>query len=208
MACSKQSGASSSTELFARAVAIRPGSVAIVDSAMGMARKADAIMRKQQIKAAADEIMRMLRGAGLVYDETVDIDNIGVHPENRFGSGPTALNVHKLISAIIEMGWSWLECGGARAFEAQTDPEKRATQETFNCTNIERADGQLAGVRMADLRILTVTCSHTVAGVRAVKHGAKSDVLKEELLSPDGNISKEKVFEYSRLEQSKNGYHS
>ena len=189
--------ACASADLISRARALCSEIVEIMDDAMGMSRKASATMRKQQIKAAADEIISKLCAAGLAYNDTIDVDSIGVHEENRFGSGLSAADVHELIARIIEMGWSWVECAGARAFETQTAQEARAVQERFNSVNIERANGQLAELRLADMRIVTVTCSHTIAGVRAIKHGVKSEVLKQELLTIDGNISKEKVLEYS-----------
>jgi hypothetical protein len=79
----------------------------------------EAIRMEAQIKPTAEKIMKMLQEADLAYFEHVKFNRIGVHPDNRFGSGLMPWAVHALLLRIINAGWSWGECCGCIAFEVR-----------------------------------------------------------------------------------------
>ena len=128
--------------------------------------------RKAKIKTVADEIMILLESHGLAYKEVVKPRACCVHPENRFGAGIEAHDVHHLLSAIMREGWSWMECVGARAIELSPGSTGKM-QLDFNETLHSASEGMLAPVMRHDVKILTLTCSHTVAGLRCVLSGCK-----------------------------------
>ena len=86
----------------------------------------DAYGSRSKMKSSLEAITRMLMAAGLAYMEWIPIWRLGVHRENRFGSGLVASPVLKLLWKIIEAGWSWAECAGGICFEAPaTQKEKQ-----------------------------------------------------------------------------------
>eukprot|EP00959_Pyramimonas_sp_CCMP1952_P190116 3977123-Pyramimonas_sp.AAC.1 len=56
---------------------------------------------------------------------------------------------------------------------------------------VSRSDGMLAKLHKHDLRYLTLAGSHTIAGVRAVKHGCKTTL--DEYADSEGRLSRDKV---------------
>jgi hypothetical protein len=147
--------------------------------------------RKAKIKTVADSICTLLLSRGLAYKEKVRAALVGVHPENRFGMGVEPLDVHELLKSIVLQGWSWLEVVGARAFEVA--PSDGDTFD-FNDRLAKSSEGLLAKVEQHELRITSVTCGHTNAGLRCVLGGSKSYI---DDITTDGSICQQKVLEMS-----------
>eukprot|EP00959_Pyramimonas_sp_CCMP1952_P277321 5797838-Pyramimonas_sp.AAC.1 len=141
---------------------------------------------KTQKKSAADAICDLLVTNGMAFYEQVDNRHVLVHPQNRDGVGLEGSDVHDLIDFIVSAGFSMGETAGARCI--QVNPNN-SDQLIFNDTLVEKSAGMLAPVVREDARVLSVTCSTTTAGLRAVAAGCKTHV---ERLASGGFLSKEK----------------
>ena len=143
------------------------------------------------IKTTADHIIGLLMARNLAYKLRIIIDQLGVHPQNRFGMGVEAFDVHELLMDILRQGFSWLEVVGARCFEvAPSGTTAHKQQVQFQKNLHDASDGLLALMDPADLRFLTVTCSHTLQGLRCVKHGTSTTQAE---IETNGKISMDKV---------------
>ncbi|CAK0858078.1 unnamed protein product [Prorocentrum cordatum] len=143
---------------------------------------------KGQMKAKADQICEMLYHAELGYFERIKSQHSVVDCCNRWGMGVDPVDVHSLLSRIIHQGWSDNELETPRCFEII--PSKADEVFTFNQKLWSASAGQLAPVVKHDMRISTVTCSHTAAGQKAVLAGCASN---DSALSTDGALCRAKV---------------
>ena len=143
--------------------------------------------------AIADQMVGILEAAGLAEEKTYSLDSIGTHPQNRMWVKLEAHSVHSLLDKITKgnVGWSLKQLRSPRAFE-RADGDLGEWQLKENIDLVESAGGLLAPVSK-HMRIITVTCSHTVAGVRAVVHGCKSPLVA--LCDDKGCLSAKKVYE-------------
>eukprot|EP00959_Pyramimonas_sp_CCMP1952_P289756 6060052-Pyramimonas_sp.AAC.1 len=122
-----------------------------------------------QIRTAAERIVKMLIAAGLAFVNKCQCDNVGTHMHNRDGTGLDVEKVHTLAQRICNQGWVWEEVRNAWAFEMPPGDQRQA-QFQFNVQLVNSAEGYLAPWEDINaLRYLSVTSSHTVAGLRCVK---------------------------------------
>jgi hypothetical protein len=144
-------------------------------------------------EALLEDIMKMLSGANLAYVTRKANASVWVDMCNRFGAGLDTKDVNDLLYKIVtEKGWSTLACVKARAFEREPGETE---QYQFNLKLVEASDGYLAPVDPHEPNIiLSFSCSHTVAGLRALAAGCKSN---HEQLAVDGLLNKEKVLDMS-----------
>ncbi len=146
-------------------------------------------------EALGDMIVQLLLDSKLAYAERRPNEGVWVHPQNRFGAGLDTTDVHALLHLIVtEKGWSWAACAKARAIEMNPSGDVHKRQLEFNQKLSSAADGFLAPVDPHDRAILSIACSHTVAGLRAVNAGCKT--VKEDM-AVDGMLNKEKVMDIS-----------
>eukprot|EP00959_Pyramimonas_sp_CCMP1952_P391880 8212182-Pyramimonas_sp.AAC.1 len=82
------------------------------------------------------------------------------------------------------------ETAGARRFQINPRNPKREEQISFNERLVDKSAGMPAPVAREDARVLSVTCSTTTAGLRAVAAGCKTHV---GFLGMNGYLSKEKI---------------
>ncbi|CAK0904006.1 unnamed protein product, partial [Prorocentrum cordatum] len=160
----------------------------------------------KQIRSAAERIVKMLVSSGLAYVNRCQCVNVGTHNQNRDGTGLDVEKVHQLILLICNQGWVWEEVRNAWAFELPPG-EEGDEQYRFNVALAESADGYLAPWTDKNmLRFLSVTSSHTIAGIRCVKcrFGSKS---LQDAISTDGRVSRDRVYDLapSYLEPVDNG---
>ena len=80
--------------------------------------------------------------------------------------------MHDLLQWIVRQGWSAEEVKGARAIEVAPG-EVGQSQVQFNANLATASDGLLAPPGFST-RALSVSCSHTNAGLRAIQNGCKS----------------------------------
>ena len=89
-----------------------------------------------------DYICTILRNAKLSAQRWVPVDVVGVHPDNRGGSGLVPVDVHDLLLQIATQGWSWAEC---TALASEIPPgEEGERWRAFNKELADKADGLLA----------------------------------------------------------------
>ncbi|CAK0899454.1 unnamed protein product [Prorocentrum cordatum] len=155
-----------------------------------------------QIRTAAERIVKMLIVAGLAFVNKCQCDNVGTHMHNRDGTGLDVEKVHMLAQRICNQGWvwAWEEVRNAWAFEMPPGDQRQA-QIQFNVQLANSAEGYLAPWQDINaLRYLSVTSSHTVAGLRCVKSDQAG-------ISTSGKASRDVVSEIapSYLEAVDNG---
>ncbi len=151
-------------------------------------------------KALGDTIVAMLIANGLAYEEVIRNGAVGVHDANRFGAGLLPADVIILHAEIIRDGWSWHEVlGRARAFEVAPGAKGHA-QLGANLSLWQASGGMLAPVIREDIRILSVGCSHTVAGLRC---GAASTLVPQDVADKVTGMPLERVTTNQRWSMSK-----
>ena len=77
--------------------------------AKGMAHEIQSIMAEGFGRDRANKVLGLLEAAGLLVEEVMDIDHLGIHPSNRAGVGAVPQGVHQLLYKIIHDGFIWLE---------------------------------------------------------------------------------------------------
>jgi hypothetical protein len=149
--------------------------------------------KQTRIKTVVDKILEMALESGLAYKEKVSNAAVGVDPSNRYGDGLHPLDVHELLLEIAHQGWSNAEVQRACAAELLPGAAGQAAKD-FNARLVANSDGLLAPLDPDAIRLTTVACSHTVAGLRVALFGARG-VHKE--ICVDGFVSKERLMELS-----------
>ncbi|CAK0833484.1 unnamed protein product [Prorocentrum cordatum] len=146
----------------------------------------------KQIMVAAEGIIKLLVGKKLATEKVwIKILQVGTHQENRFGVGLEVTDVHDFLEVIIFGGFGYDKCVGAVCFEMAPSGKAREAQWAFNEPLTSSSSGYLPAFEPPDLKYLSVTCSHTVAGARCVAPSAKGTM--DQILDDRGNIAREKV---------------
>ena len=114
-----------------------------------------------------NKIIDVLSKAKLVTTRVCKLSELLVHPRNRSGLGVNAFNAHANLAVIKAVGADRKELKKATAFELCPLGDTQQAQLAFNHRLVEQSDGLLSPVCGSE-RLLTVACSHTVAGFRAV----------------------------------------
>ena len=121
---------------------------------------------KGKMKSVLEKILQVLLAVGLATKDKMKCDRMGVHPDNRFGTGVDPMQVHTLLWMIVQQGWAWLEVAG-RAIAFAVSPKRAKEQRAFNENLVELSGGTLAPIG-PDLRALTVAGSHTTQVLKAL----------------------------------------
>ena len=145
---------------------------------------------KVGVFAFQEHVLTVLEKAKLSEKRRIQVDNVGVHPQNREGVGLVPIDVHDLLLAIASAGWSWSECREALAGEIPPNDNGHAWR-IFNENLAEKSDGLLAKVNPDLLEVCTARGSHTTAGVRCMKLGSRG--IHPQLCDSFGQISKAKI---------------
>lgn len=135
-------------------------------------------------------LLDIIHKAGLSEkDVLIDVSLVGVHPDNREGSGLVAADVQQLLSIMVQAGYvrnktKLLVCEipGGKLGEFWR---------SFNDKIAEQSDGFLPPSRSSFMKYVTVQGSHTTGAIRCVKFGARS---AHKTLG-DGCISSSKIIE-------------
>ena len=69
------------------------------------------------IVSIVDAILAILVAQGLAMWKRLLPNEVGVHPSNRYGFGVSWAIMHKLMSKIKRLGFSWFACQGAVCIE-------------------------------------------------------------------------------------------
>ena len=104
----------------------------------------------------------------IVYTRIARIGEIAVHPLNRSGMGVDPFEVHRKLSAILEVGADLSLLAKATCFELPPAGPEREAALAFNASLIKASNGLLAPLT-GDERLLSVACSHSTAGFRAAQ---------------------------------------
>ncbi|CAK0908805.1 unnamed protein product [Prorocentrum cordatum] len=161
-------------------------------------QNADEQGAKQQ-NAAADKLAQLLLEKGLAYRATAVPDDVGVHPDNRFGIGVEWHEVHILAGIIIRSGWSWSEVKDPVAIEVGNGDEG-SKQVRFNEELVASSEGYLARASNT-MKMLSIACSNTNQVLRCILHCTKS--YETEFVNEDGCISQDAVLRaYTRIKEA------
>ena len=142
-------------------------------------------------EAFSEEIVDVLKKAGLCKVVWLDVECIGVHPENRSESMLIPIDVHDLLWQIVVRGWVWKKCS-IMAYGIPTG----LIGENWKAKNVELtvgADGLLAACNPSLLKVVTARGSHTCAAVRCMKYATRG--VHPEICGADGCVSQSKIFE-------------
>ena len=138
---------------------------------------------------SVEQILGLLKRAGLAYEQRIHAQFVGVHPSNRYGQGVQPSEVHSLMEDIASLGWSWAKVTQATFIELPVGP-LGVQYEQFNAELAAGSGEQLAPVAPGGLRFLSLACGHTNQGLRAAHFGVKS---ASSLLAENGRLSERKI---------------
>ena len=145
----------------------------------------DAPYEQAMLKSKLDQIKQIALEANLAYVNAYPPKMVGIHPDNREGSGCSGVDMHELGAGIIGSGWSMEETKSACAFEDQND--KRGALFTVQ---LQRDSSLLPTQVLEEIKLLAVACCHTNQFLVAVEQGVETD---KAILAIDGRMSRSKV---------------
>ena len=148
-----------------------------------------------QLKATYAEIKQLLLSNRLATLTKIDNAAILVCPSNRFGTGLDVSDVHSILDDVCAVGVDWELMGVPMCFQL---PEGEDGEKIihFNEELANSSNGFLSPVdrhHQEDF-VMSVTCSHKVAGLRCVQAAcAHIEKLKENIgtLTNGGKLSVE-----------------
>ncbi|CAE7273220.1 unnamed protein product [Symbiodinium sp. CCMP2592] len=141
-------------------------------------RKGDFLVRNVQ------QIFAVLKRHSLLQRMRIPPKAVGVHPANRDGSCLVVQDVHELLDNISAVGFEPTRTNPI-AIEASSEAEQ-----VFNKQLVESAGGQLGRLELGELKVLSLSSSHTNFALRLVADGAPH---KSEVISVQGSLSLELV---------------
>ena len=142
------------------------------------------------VEAFQEDIIERIRSAGLLESKWLQVDHVGVHPDNREKAMLVPIDVHDLLKRMANDGWSYKKWE-AMACEIPAGPVGEAWRK-MNERLAEGSDGMLAPYQGDMLEVLTGRGSHGTAALRAMKVGAKG--VHPEVCA-EGYVSKSKICE-------------
>ncbi|CAK0802170.1 unnamed protein product, partial [Prorocentrum cordatum] len=143
----------------------------------------------EALKAKSHELIEQLLANDLAVKAVHDCKEVGVHCDNRDGIGIEVPDVHVLIQRICQAGWD-PRVPTAIAFERPDGPQGKKMMD-FNLKLIADSDGHLAPLIDHEVKIFSVSSSHTVAGHRCVRHGSLTTL--SDTFSTDSRLAAEKI---------------
>ena len=82
---------------------------------------------KQGVQVVQQYLLQVLLHSGLSDDRWIDVEKVGVHPDNREKAGLVPIDVHDLLLCIVKMGWSWVECAAMGLWPLRSLLTRKAT---------------------------------------------------------------------------------
>lgn len=136
--------------------------------------------------SAWDEIKHLLIEAKVAWIAQTPPEFVGVHPDNRSGTGVGGSEAHWHGFKIYKAGFSWSKAADATAFEVapgQTHAQRK------NDEMVSLSGGLIP--KLSQLKLLSVGGGHTNTWLRAIKAGCRSAV--PELADATGHLSVDKL---------------
>ena len=144
------------------------------------------------VQVFQEALLEKIRAAGLLKDgQFFQCDVVGVHPDNREGTGIVPGDAHDLVQRIFLDGWRMklVDCVACYIPPTAEGKEWR----NFNEKLAQESGGLLPPCQPSFLQIVTSRGSHTTAGLRIVKMGARA---VHDDLALDGRVSSSKICEH------------
>ena len=135
-----------------------------------------------------DVLVEKIRSANLLEDNVfIQVEQAGVHIDNREGTGMVPMDVHDLLLRIFQDGLNMkmVDCLATWIPESAEGQKWR----DFNERLALESNGLLPPVQKSFLKIVTVRGSHTTGAVRCVKLGARG---VHEQVCNEGHVSRSK----------------
>ena len=133
-----------------------------------------------------DEIKQILIEAKVAWAAQTPPEFVGVHPDNRSGTGVGGSEAHFHGFKIYKAGFSWSKAADATAFEAAPGQTHAHLK---NDEMVSLSGGLIP--KLSQLKLLSVGGGHTNTWLRAVKAGCRSAV--PELADETGHLSVDKL---------------
>ena len=145
------------------------------------------------VEAFQEKLLKMTRDAGLLEEQRHDVENVGVHPDNREGSMLVPVDAQDLLRHWVVGGWSWAKWNAL----ATPIPSGNIGDEwrAKNAELAKNSNGMLAPCNADKLAVVTGMGSHGTAALRALKMGAKGAEGLAEFCDDKGCLSMSKVLE-------------
>ena len=146
---------------------------------------------KDGVQVFQEVLLSKMNAAGLSdNDEWYQVDVVGVHPDNREKTGLVSVDAHDLVLRMHRDGFrmSLVDCVACQIPPTAEGEKWRQTNEKLAL----ESDGLLPPYQGSFLQIVTSRGSHTTAGIRIVKFGARA---VHDDLALDGKVSSSKICE-------------
>lgn len=118
--------------------------------------------------SGVNKAMELLTKFGLCRVQVIESKYVGVHGENRDGFGLSAPDCHQLMSEIHDIGWDDRQ---PYAVCTEIEPLCLDAAYAFNEKLVQASGGLLPEMQKYHLKYLSVSASHTNAGLRIINSG-------------------------------------
>ena len=149
------------------------------------------------INSKMQKIMNVLKEKGLVFDQTLKVQQLMVHPNNRCGMMVSAPAAHSTGFKALQAGFDLQKLTGGYCVELSKDAVTRRMQFQRNEDLIASSDGMLAPLSQNE-RYLTLGNSHMTQFLRAVNSGCNAMLEDFTTLNPEVLMTKfggDQIFE-------------
>lgn len=116
----------------------------------------------------------MLEDHSVTHRQLITVEEVWVHPLNRSGLGLNPAEAHKVLATVKSIGGDFDHLRKACCFELATSGPAHDDQRKFNLDLIERSNGLMAA-QSGKERLMSVSCSHFCAALRAAKSRCRTD---------------------------------
>jgi hypothetical protein len=144
------------------------------------------------LRSTVSTIMKYLLSTGHCYQQCYPWWMVGVDPSNRYGDGLDPERVHKLIHAIYNSGWASEEVENAVAREI--GPDETSCVKMNVDLGLE-SNEMLALLKPENLKVVTLSCGHTNAGLGCIGGAAKCFMAELDAITHEGRFSLAKLRE-------------
>ncbi len=140
-----------------------------------------------------DQAVRLLRKEGLLRRQKTNGRYVAVHPRNRYGDGIIPSHVRTLVRSFCSDGFSMDEVGVPFAIEMPPPShERHAEALEFNGDLVKESHGFLPPYDEGEIKILSVSKSHTTQATRCIQFGSPTDSDNVEF-GTDGKLDIHKI---------------
>ncbi|CAK0796998.1 unnamed protein product [Prorocentrum cordatum] len=140
-----------------------------------------------------DQAVRLLRKEGLLRRQKTNGRYVAVHPRNRYGDGIIPSHVRTLVRSFCSDGFSMDEVGVPFAIEMPPPSHQRHAEALeFNGDLVKESHGFLPPYDEGEIKILSVSKSHTTQATRCIQFGSPTDSDNVEF-GTDGKLDIHKI---------------